>query len=130
MWHLKLQEPGKDSHKDQRESTKVRVYIIICKDFLEFIVVYIQLLIIILGFFALKYIGTAETPHSQSSHKKYVIFMMFLLTLQSGLRNVAVGTDTYAYYLQFVEVSNTSWSNLLNKVYLYFGYSCMDSNIN
>lgn len=81
---------------------------------------YIQVIIIILGFFALNIWGSAESPHAQVSHKKYVIFMMFLLTLQSGLRNVAVGTDTYSYYLQFVEVSNTSWGNLSHKVYLYY----------
>ena len=81
---------------------------------------YIQVLIIILGFFALNIWGSANSPHSQTLHKKYVIFMMMLLTLQSGLRNVAVGTDTYSFYLQFVEVSDTSWGNLINNVLLFF----------
>lgn len=80
----------------------------------------IQVLIIFLGFWGLVLYGTATTSGSYTSHKKYVIFMMLLLTLQSGLRNVAVGTDTYSYYLQFVEVSNTSWSNLFNKFFLFF----------
>lgn len=79
----------------------------------------LQVIIIILGLFALVLWGSANNPQSQVSHKKYIIFMMLLLTLQSGLRNVAVGTDTYAYYLQFVEVSSTSWSNLFNKVFLF-----------
>lgn len=80
----------------------------------------IQGLIILLGFLGIGFYGAATTPASYTSHKKFVIFMMMLLTLQSGLRNVAVGTDTYSFYLQFVEVNNTNWGNLLHKVFLFF----------
>lgn len=75
---------------------------------------YVQLLIIILGFLALKWypqIGSVENQAKQ--HKKYIIFMMVLLILQSGLRHVAVGSDTYQYYVgYFLDVQNTSWSQL------------------
>lgn len=80
----------------------------------------IQGLIILLGFLGIVVYGTATTHVSYASHKKYIIYMMILLTLQSGLRNVAVGSDTYSYYLQFIEVSNTSWDNLLDKIFLFF----------
>lgn len=74
---------------------------------------YVQLLVIILSFLALRWfpqIGTEENQKRQ--HTKYIIFLMVLLTLQSGLRHLAVGPDTYAYYLKFIEVQQTSWHQL------------------
>lgn len=44
--------------------------------------------------------------------KKFVSFACILLILQSGLRNVAVGDDTYAYSLHFETVRHESWHNI------------------
>jgi len=42
----------------------------------------------------------------------YIILISTILTLQSGLRNIAVGPDTYAYFLKFESVTHTSWSEI------------------
>ncbi len=47
--------------------------------------------------------------------KKYMIrFASLLLILQSGLRNVAVGPDTYAYSLKFVESLKDTWHDIFH----------------
>ena len=74
---------------------------------------YVQLLIIILGFLALKWYPQVGSEQNQvRQHKRYIVFMMVLLTLQSGLRHLAVGSDTFAYYNTFLDVQNTSWDIL------------------
>lgn len=46
--------------------------------------------------------------------KKILIYVAFtLLVLQSGLRNVAVGPDTYAYFLRFTEDLSNSWYSVI-----------------
>lgn len=75
---------------------------------------YIQILIFILAFIGLYYFKDTGT-YSQRlrARKRYVIFLMTLLTLQSGLRNVAVGGDTLAYYYMFDSVMASSWDSVL-----------------
>lgn len=46
--------------------------------------------------------------------------MMVLLILQSGLRNVAVGSDTYRYYEYFIDIQNTEWNTLLNNLFSFY----------
>lgn len=46
--------------------------------------------------------------------KKYIILVCLLLILQSGLRNVAVGADTYAYYDAFERVKLMSWTQIFD----------------
>jgi transmembrane protein EpsG len=48
--------------------------------------------------------------NSDKNRKKYIKIIAVILILQSGLRNVAVGTDTYQYYLYFEDIKKTSWS--------------------
>ncbi len=85
---------------------------------------YVQLLTIILGFLALKWypqVGSEENQVRQ--HKRYIIFMMILLVLQSGLRHVAVGPDTYQYYVGFfLEVEQSSWPSLWNDCLEFLNY--------
>lgn len=84
---------------------------------------YVQLLIIILGFLALKWYPQVGSEQNQvRQHKRYIVFMMVLLILQSGLRHVAVGTDTYAYYKTFLEIQNSSWSTLWQNCLDFFEY--------
>lgn len=84
---------------------------------------YVQLLIIILGFLALKWYPQVGSEKNQlRQHKRYIVFMMVLLILQSGLRHVAVGTDTYAYYKTFLEIQNSSWSTLWQNCLDFFEY--------
>ena len=52
---------------------------------------------------------------SMVKSKNYIIFSAaILLILQSGLRNVAVGPDTYAYYLKFQDCSTETWSDIIS----------------
>lgn len=84
---------------------------------------YVQLLIIILGFLALKWYPQVGSEKNQlRQHKRYIVFMMVLLILQSGLRHVAVGTDTFGYYKTFLEIQNSSWNTLWQKCLIYFDY--------
>ena len=75
---------------------------------------YVQLLIIILGFLALKWFAQVGTEVNKVlQHRRYIIFMMILLILQSGLRHWAVGPDTYQYYVGFyLGVEQSTWQRL------------------
>lgn len=85
---------------------------------------YVQLLIIVLGFLALKWYPQVESEENQArQHKRYIIFMMVLLILQSGLRHVAVGPDTYQYYVgYFLDVEKSSWQSLWSDCLEFLNY--------
>lgn len=44
--------------------------------------------------------------------KRYIKIVSLILIIQSGLRNVAVGADTYQYYLYFHETRSKTWSEI------------------
>lgn len=78
---------------------------------------YIHLIIFFLALIGLSIYKETGTPLQQkNARKKYIIFMMLLLMLQSGLRNLAVGADTYQYYLKFTDVLQSSWAQVLSEV--------------
>lgn len=83
---------------------------------------YVQLLIIILAFLALKLFPQIGNENNQArQHNRYITFMMILLVLQSGLRHVAVGPDTYSYYVNyFLDVEKSSWQSLWNECLDYY----------
>lgn len=59
---------------------------------------------------------------SDVSRKKYIRFSAIVLGLQSALRNVAVGADTYNYFCKFESVKNMSWMEVFQSfpdTYLY-----------
>src|SRR5690606_22288512 len=45
-----------------------------------------------------------------------------LLILQSGLRHVAVGADTYQYSLIFERVKSLSWAEIFSSVTAYYDF--------
>jgi len=53
--------------------------------------------------------------------KTYVYSIIILLILLSGLRNWAVGSDTYQYYYIFDMVKQDTWENLLDNFIHYEG---------
>ncbi len=57
-----------------------------------------------------KIIGWPE----EAKRKGYIIVVCLILILQSGLRHVAVGADTYAYYMTFEWVKKTEMNTLIN----------------
>lgn len=79
---------------------------------------YVQLLVIFLSLIAAWYYSQGLTLWNQDHRRKqYVIFVCILLILQSGLRHVAVGPDTYAYMLSFKNAGGTGWSDIWQNFY-------------
>ena len=75
----------------------------------------IQLLVLVLALLGAWYYSLlpAATPIRENRNRKnYIIFICIILILQSALRHVAVGADTYAYYLKFEEIKLTSWQEI------------------
>lgn len=75
----------------------------------------IQLLVLVLALLGAWYYSSlpASTPIRENwNRKNYIIFVCIILILQSALRHVAVGADTYAYYLKFEEIKLTSWQEI------------------
>lgn len=69
-------------------------------------------LLIFAGYFFCKshYIGNA-------SKNKFLLWTCVIMALQSGLRHVAVGADTYNYYLQYTEVRSIDWNYIWRAFY-------------
>lgn len=75
----------------------------------------IQLLVLVLALLGAWYYSSlpASTPIRENRNRKnYIIFVCIILILQSALRHVVVGADTYAYYLKFEEIKLTSWQEI------------------
>ena len=75
----------------------------------------IQLLVLMLALLGAWYYSLlpAATPIRENRNRKnYIIFICIILILQSALRHVAVGADTYAYNLKFEEIKLTSWQEI------------------
>lgn len=73
-------------------------------------------LILILVFILLAFFYTSDKLKFsyEKRRKHYIQIVTILLILQSGLRNLAVGADTYQYFLRFQTVKDTSWKSILN----------------
>ncbi len=55
-----------------------------------------------------------------SRRKQYIILICIVLTLQSGLRNVAVGADTFQYFNIFESIKNLSWRDVFASFVSYY----------
>ncbi len=64
--------------------------------------------------------GKSSCVNSPIHRKRYIILVCAILVLQSGLRNVAVGADTYQYYLNFERVKSLSWSQIYSTTIGYY----------
>jgi len=60
---------------------------------------------------------------SRYYRKRYILLICLILILQSGLRNVAVGADTYAYYESFELVKVTSWKEIGTTISDYYRHN-------
>lgn len=75
-------------------------------------------LILFLGFsFSRK-----KDRNSDSNRKKYIRIICFFLLLQSGLRNVAVGSDTHAYFMSFQDSTRNSWKDVYQGIVNYYSF--------
>lgn len=80
-----------------------------------------QLIFVLIALFGIPLFQTNNKNHNIDEQKKrYIIFVCIIMVLQSGLRNLAVGADTYAYYLDFQSVGYSSWNELISKFVLYY----------
>jgi hypothetical protein len=79
-----------------------------------------QLAFVLLMFFGMLYYSKGK--YFSLSHRKrnFIIFVCVVMVLQSGLRNLAVGSDTYGYYIDYLEVEKNSWNLLLLKFIRYY----------
>ena len=76
---------------------------------------WLQLLLVFIAFILLKkYQAKGDTKKNRDN---YVSWLMLFLIIQSGFRNVAVGTDTFAYYRIFESVKVSSWNDILYGFY-------------
>ena len=78
----------------------------------------VLLLVIIIG--GLFLINHKIDYNSNKIRIIYVIIVSIILILQSGLRNWAVGPDTYAYYLWFDDIKYEEWNFLFAKFLLFY----------
>jgi len=56
----------------------------------------------------------------RNCHMQFILVVSVLLFLQSGLRNVAVGPDTFAYCKMYERDINENWSELFYRVKNYY----------
>jgi len=74
--------------------------------------------IIILGIY---FSETKILRSFEARRRTYIYLVISVLILQSGLRNWAVGSDTYQYYYIFDMVKQDTWKNLLDNFIHYEG---------
>jgi len=63
-----------------------------------------------------------EEKTKRSHRKEYILSVSALLILQSGLRNWAVGMDTYSYYVMYEEIKSYTWVQLSDLIGDYYRY--------
>lgn len=73
-------------------------------------------------FYTVDSLGNKHSTTVRGSRKKYIWVITLLLILQSGLRHVAVGADTYQYSLVFERVKSLSWAEIFSSVTAYYDF--------
>lgn len=68
--------------------------------------------LIILG-----YLYFVNKPTNPKVKKNYIIYVCSILAFQSGFRNLAVGADTYGYYMRFEKILSTEWREIWQNFY-------------
>lgn len=84
---------------------------------------FIQILVCLIIAIAYNLYSSKIISHQLSSERalrNYIYVVCTILALQSGLRNVAVGADTYAYMLKFDAIKYTSWDEIITTFNRYF----------
>ena len=73
---------------------------------------WLQFLVIFLGLLGLSFFGSPVDDKNIKGRLYYIRFIWLILVLQSCLRNVAVGADTFEYSRRFSYYSTLSWDNI------------------
>lgn len=80
---------------------------------------WLQLIVIFLGLIGLV-IFDSNGDNRVAKRKSYVIYLSVILILQSGLRHLAVGADTFEYFRRFKYYSTLSWGEVGESFYNAF----------
>ncbi len=64
---------------------------------------------------------------TDKARQSYIIIASIVLILISGLRNRAVGNDTYAYIIRFQEMTSNSWREIFNSFWIQYFTPSADS---
>lgn len=61
--------------------------------------------------------------YNDALRKRYIIVVCMMLVLQSGLRNIGVGADSFSYYQYFEGVKDLTWPQIITAIMTsyYFG---------
>lgn len=77
---------------------------------------WLQLVLVFMALFV--YIELEKGGDTQKKRHQYVTFLIVVLVLQSALRNLAVGSDTYSYYLDWEYTKeHRTWSWIWQNFY-------------
>lgn len=82
----------------------------------------VNLIVIALTLFFGFQFSRTKFRDSDENRKKYIKIISIILILQSGLRNVAVGADTYAYFLKFEDVKIMSWLDIYSSILDFYKF--------
>jgi hypothetical protein len=63
-----------------------------------------------------------KSTNKSDYRKYYIIFISIILTLQSGLRHIGIGTDTSTYSYMYEEVMKSTWSDIIDQVLNYYKF--------
>jgi transmembrane protein EpsG len=77
---------------------------------------YIALYIFLIVLYFILY----KKGYGNSTKKKYIVIVTLVLSLVSAIRHDAVGVDTYAYYLSFMEAKEVPWSDIWYNLISFF----------
>lgn len=69
--------------------------------------VVLYIIVLVFGLFLI-----VSHTQGQTARKVYIISICTLLLLESSLRSVLVGPDTYSYYIEFLSVKNETWRDI------------------
>lgn len=80
----------------------------------------IIILTILTVHFNSSYNRAITTTSKENLQHRYINISILVLIVITGLRNVAVGPDTYGYYCDFMAAQEMSWSDLLKALITYY----------
>lgn len=81
-----------------------------------------QILFLLLIFVGYWFYSGHSNPNSPDNRRGFIIYVCVVFIIQSALRNLAVGSDTFQYYNLFQSVKASSWAELFDKFELVYIY--------
>lgn len=76
--------------------------------------------IILYGLLLILYFSLRNIRDNNKSRKIYIITATLILSLISAIRHLAVGNDTYAYFMSYENATYLNWSDIFNNIQDYW----------